>query len=467
MIACVGAFLGIPLSYLVQPFIRGIIAIQSGLNWQQGLDIPLNLTAVSVIMAIVVFLVLLCSRKIKAVDPVIAIRGDVVGQAFKRNHLPLDKTLLPLNMTLGSKAMLQNIGQSTALFVVFVAIAFTGAFFVGIRHMATAQSEAYIALTGVELSDVVLEFRPGVDSDNVRDAIMAIDGVTQAVFIDSSHILVDDENVIAYVMDDFSMKVNPSVYRGRYPIYRNEIALSGFASDMLGVGVNEILHIGSQNMPFIITGITQGQGAVAFNGPGASISITTMGMTDISSDFSQLRLGVYVEDRIDISAFIEETSTIFEQQILSATNWRDVTEEGNRMITGILVMLSTAMLGFAIVVVLLVLYFIVGAVIIRRHRYLGIQKAIGYTTFELMRQVSMSFTLPLVAGIISGAVLMVLTFNWIAALVMIPLGVRQASFDIPHLWILLTSVALTVISYATILFVTMRIRKISAYDLVR
>lgn len=467
MMAFFGAILGIPLSYIVQPFIRGVIAIQTGLFWQQGLDIPLNLLSIGIIISIVAVLVVVCSRKIKNVDPVVAIRGGAAGRNFKHNYLPLDKTSLSLNMTLGSKAMLQNIGQSVALFIVFVVIAFTGSFFVGMRHMATAQSDAYMALTGVELSDVIVDLHPSADSNNVRDTIAAMDGVTQALFIDSSHVMTNGEMIIAYVMDDFSHKVNPSVYRGRYPIHPNEIAISGIASDMLNIGIDDIWHLGEQNMTFIVTGITQGQGTTGINGPVPSISITTAGIRNISPDFRQMRLGVYLDMGMDVSVFITDVSVIVDGQILSMMNWRDMLEDGNVMITGILVLLSTAMLGFAVIVILLVLYFIVGAVIIRRYRYLGIQKAMGYTTFELMHQVSVSFILPLVGGIISGAVLMMFIFNHIVALVMTPLGVRQSSFDVPHLWVALSGIVLTSISYTTILIITSRIRKISAYDLVR
>ena len=465
MVALFGAFAGVPLTYVVLPLIRRIIAMQTGLAWQQGLDIPLNIIAVSVVGLVVSALVLICSRKIKSIDPVVAIRGGMAGHNFKRNHLPLDKTKLPLNLTLGSKTMLQNVRQSISLFIVFAAIGFTAVFFVNMRHMATAQSDEYVALMGIELSDAVLEFQPGTDSNYVRNIVTAMDGVTQAVFLDSSLVMVNGESIVTYVMDDFAAKANPSVYRGRYPIHINEIALSGFAADMLGVGMDDILHIGVQNTPFIITGITQGSGAAE---PSlVSISITTDGMHTISTEFSQLILSVYLEDMVDVNVFIAEASAIFNNKIISAVNWRDMVAVENAVVTGILVLLSTVMLGFAAVVILLVLYFIVGAVIIRRHRHLGIQKAMGYTTFELMGQVSVSFILPLIAGIASGAVFMIFAFNPVAALIMTPLGVRQANFDIPYFWVAFTCVALAVISYATILIITGRIRKISAYDLVR
>jgi len=465
IVALLGAFVGVPLTYVILPLIRGIIAMQTGLAWQQGLDIPINIVAVSIVALMVSVLVLVCSRKIKSIDPVVAIRGGVAGHNFKRNHLPLDKTRLPLNLALGSKVMFQNVRQSISLFTVFAIIAFTAVFFVNMRHMATAQSDEYIALMGVELSDAVIELRPGADSDYVRNTVAVIDGVMQAVFVDSSQVNINGDSIVAYVMDDFSVKVNPSVYRGRYPMHINEIALSGFAADMLGVGIDDILHIGAQNTAFIITGITQGSGAAEPSF--VNISATTDGMNVISPEFAQLRLSVSLEALVDVNEFITEVSTIFDSDIISAVNWRNMIEVENAVVTDILVLLSTVMLGFAAAVILLVLYFIVGAVIIRRHRHLGIQKSMGYTTFELMRQVSVSFVLPLIAGIVSGAVFMVFTFNRVTALIMSPLGIRQANFDVPYLWVTITCIALTIISYATILIITGRIRKISAYDLVR
>ena len=466
IVALLGAFAGVPLTYAILPLIRGVIAMQTGLAWQQGLDISLNIIAVGVIVLIVSALVIICSRKIKSIDPVVAIRGGATGHNFKRNHLQLDKTKLPLHLALGSKAMFQNVRQGISLFIVFAVIAFAAVFFVSMRHMATAQSDEYIALTGAELSDVALQLRPNADSEHMLDAIVAMDGVWQAAFLDSTSIVVGGEHIIAYVMDDFSKKVNPSVFQGRYPIHRNEIALSNFASSMLGVGVDDILHIGAQNAPFVVTGITQGQGATEDVGM-VNISITTLGIEGILPNFNQLRLGIYLDEWVDENAFLAEITAMFEYEISSTINWRIVVSEGNAVVTDILVLVSTAMLGFATVVILLVLYFIVGAVIVRRHRHLGIQKAMGYTTFELMRQVSVSFILPLIAGIVSGTVLMAFTFNSVTALIMTPLGVSQASFDIPYLWAALTGVALTIISYATILIITGRIRKISAYDLVR
>jgi putative ABC transport system permease protein len=56
-------------------------------------------------------------------------------------------------------------------------------------------------------------------------------------------------------------------------------------------------------------------------------------------------------------------------------------------------------------IVILILYFVVNSSITRQKRTLGIQKAIGFTTFQLMNQVSLSFLIPVAVGVFIGSVL--------------------------------------------------------------
>ena len=82
-----------------------------------------------------------------------------------------------------------------------------------------------------------------------------------------------------------------------------------------------------------------------------------------------------------------------------------------------------------------------------------------------MQQMNASFMFPLVSGTTFGIVVASFTFNSIMAMMLA--GVRVATFDIPFLWLIGTGIVLAIVSYAIILIITGRIRKISAYDLVR
>jgi putative ABC transport system permease protein len=124
------------------------------------------------------------------------------------------------------------------------------------------------------------------------------------------------------------------------------------------------------------------------------------------------------------------------------------------------------MLMITLVVVALVLYFVINSSIIRRKRELGIFKAVGFTTFQLMNQISVSFMVPVILGSAVGSVLGAFYTNPMMSVAMSGMGVMKAGFLIDGFWIGLFGVGVFVFSYGVALLVSWRIRKISAYLLV-
>lgn len=97
--------------------------------------------------------------------------------------------------------------------------------------------------------------------------------------------------------------------------------------------------------------------------------------------------------------------------------------------------MGLAMLVITLMVVALVLYFMISSSVIRRKRELGIQKAIGYTTFQLMNQLSLTFMLPVVFGSATGSLLGAFCTNPLMSVAMKGAGVMRASFIVDPLWI--------------------------------
>jgi len=135
-LAVFGCNLGIPLVRLVLPAISGIMAQQVGLFWQPSFydTVIAAVLTLGILVLLVSSFTLYCSRRIKNIDPVVAIRGGASGHSFNRNYLPLDKTSLPINIAMGGKLSLQSVGQSIALLLIFGIIAFTVGFGVNMIH---------------------------------------------------------------------------------------------------------------------------------------------------------------------------------------------------------------------------------------------------------------------------------------------------------------------------------------------
>lgn len=117
-------------------------------------------------------------------------------------------------------------------------------------------------------------------------------------------------------------------------------------------------------------------------------------------------------------------------------------------------------------VVVLVLYFMIGTTIVRSKRELGIKKAIGFTTGQLMNQIAITFVLPIILGVAIGGVLGALGTNPLMALMLNGAGIMKVSFIANPVWIFTFSVFVILLSYFLALLITFRIRKISAYELV-
>ena len=466
-LAIVGCILSVPLVRLTLPIVSNVMAQQIGLFWRPSFHDTaiVAVLTLGILMLLVASFALYCSRRIKTIDPVVAIRGGASGHSFRRNYLPLSKTILPVNIAIGGKLSLQNPGQSIALLLIFIIITFTMGIGANMIHVASRQLDGMRLAQAREVADTVLELAPGADSTIIRDEIAAMPGVIHAVFFDYAFIDIGDtRQVPMFVIDDFALRTRSAIFRGRYPVHVNEVAISWTAANTWNVGIDDILHI--NGTPFVVTGLTQGGGAIQVAGSNReSINLTTQGARTLSPDFVQSRLHVNLFPEMAVQDFVSEVIGKFDSQIVRGENLRAIQEATLIIMMDIYIVISTVAFVVVTLIMLFVLYFITAAVIIRRYRFLGIQKAMGYTTFDLMQQMSVSFMLPLILGAVFGIVASGFSFNNI--MVLTSTGAREASFDVAYLWLIGTGIALAIVSYAIILLITGRIRKISACDLVR
>jgi putative ABC transport system permease protein len=140
--------------------------------------------------------------------------------------------------------------------------------------------------------------------------------------------------------------------------------------------------------------------------------------------------------------------------------------EGMASYQNIVAIMGATMLVITLFVVALVLYFVISSSVIRKKRELGIQKAIGFTTFQLMNQLSISFIVPIIIWALIGSTLGALYTNSLMSITMKSAVVMRAGFIVNQYWIVIFCIATIVFSYFLSMFITLRIKKISAYSLV-
>ena len=194
-------------------------------------------------------------------------------------------------------------------------------------------------------------------------------------------------------MDDYSRKEMDAVYQGRYPLHSNEIVLAGHLTNMIEK------TIGDAQAQFLITGLSQG----SYMG-GMNASIRYDGIIKLNPNFKQQSLQIYLNKDVNAGKFVENLENLYGDSLLSILDIDKNMELGTSVYTSIVSKVGIAILFVTIAVVTLVLYFVINSSVIRRKRELGIQKAIGFSTFQLMNQFSLGFLPPIIAGVCIGSV---------------------------------------------------------------
>jgi putative ABC transport system permease protein len=463
-IASVGSVIGIALSYPVLPAVSSVFEQQSGLKWEQGFDGLISGMAFFILLLIIVCVTILAAHRISKLSPIHALRGEATTHKYKRNHLQLEKTRGSLTLILALRSVLQSIKQNTMIVVILIAVAFSGTFGVIMYYNTTIDTKAFAEVPGMEICNAIAVLNPATDQVEAVKTIKGMEHVKKALYFDEVKLKVDGSEVAAYVMEDYSLKETKLVYEGRYPERKNEITLAGILSERLEKTIGDTVTVGfgEREEQFKVVGLSNGSQMGGLN-----TSILADDFNRLNPEFKHQALYIYLDKGTDAKEFIKALeSTIDKTILLSTVNFDKEMAEGMASYQKIVAAMGLAMLVITLLVVALVLYFVISSSIIRKRRELGIQKAIGFTTYQLMNQMSVSFTIPILIGAVAGTLLGAFYTTPLMSITMRSTGVMRAGFIVDPLWVIVFGTATIIFSYLLSMLVTWRIRKISAYALV-
>ncbi len=464
LIALVGSVVGISMSYLATPTLSKVLAHQSGLKWVQGFDKGISASSLLAILLVVGFISFVSSRHIKSLNPIVALRGGIITHNFRKNHLPLDRSKGSLPFVLAMKLMLQNMKQSIMIMVIFIVVSFASTFAIVMFYNSTIDTTTFAEIPGIELSSVIAIFNPSLDNTSIIEGIKSKEGVRKVQFIDTTMVRLGNDEVATFVMDDFSKKEINTVYQGRYPLHSNEVVISGYLAKMMDkrIGDNVKLKVNEKEAEFIITGFSQG----SYLGELSIISLRRDGILRLDPNFKQRNLHIYLDKGIESSDFKTKIEKNYGESFIGTIDMDKEFQQGMGLYTSIVSKVGITIMVITILVVVLVLYFVINSSLIRKKHELGIQKALGFTTIQLMNQFSLGLLPPIILGVILGSFLGMTQTNPFMTQTQKSMGIMRTNYIITPLWIILFGIGIVILSYAISMLKTYRIRKITAYKLV-
>jgi len=462
-ISFVGGVLGIVFAQLLLPLAIGIMGALFPFAFVPEFDPVVKLLILGVILVCVLLFSLLATRRIYKLFPLVALRGGIATHSFKRNAAPLDKSRGPLALLFAIKDLWNNKRQAIAIGLVVSAISFAGASGIAMHYSININSDEFINSIAGEVFDILLDPSTSEDPDAFRQRLEARPEIYRLTKINNGiRLSVDNEMVFFDVVEDYAKKGGQSLVRGRFPVHYNEVVLGNGVMRATGKDIGDWVTIrsGGVDYEFIITGLVQSSANGGMFGGMTRYGFTRMQPLD---DFA---LVLFVADGVCPSEFadvlrVEEGDNIGMMGVLQEVIDAQMEEMGV-----IFMSVTVLILAVTAAIVIATMFLVIKTAIIRKRRELGIQKALGFTTWQLMNQISLNLTPAIVIGTILGAVGGYMSYSSLFVLGMSASGIAQANLPSPLSWTIAMCIAFVALAYVVSMLVAVRIRKISAYALV-
>lgn len=463
-ISGIGTIMGIALSYPLLPYVSAILEQQSGLKWSQGFDAAISAITLFALVLVVTLVTIIAARRVRKLTPVSALRGETYAKKYNKNHLVFEKAKGNISILLAFKAIIQNMKQNIMIMVILIAVTFAGAYGVIMYYNTSFDTTAFAEVPGMEITNAIIGLNPAKDHKEAEEIIKNMKNVDHIQYLDESKVKVNGIDAACNIMDDYKHRNTNLDYEGHYPYKKGEIAIAGILAERINKGVGDTITIqfGDNSKKYKIVGLTNGSSMGGIN-----MCMLKSDFVELNPDFKQQLLYIYLKDGTNAAKFIKDAQKELPKDIVTGyTNFDKELKQGMASYQNIVAIMGVTMFMITIFIITLVLYFVISSLIIRQKRDIGIQKAIGFTTIQLMNQISLSFIIPIAIGTIIGCVLGGVYTNPLMSVTMRGVGIMKANFIIDKFSVITFSAAILVFSYLLSLLITWRIRKISAYALV-
>ena len=301
------------------------------------------------------------------------------------------------------------------------------------------------------------------DTKTVRDYTEKSGYARKVIYYQQGFAMTGDIELVNFVVDDFSLLEGSMLYEGRYPKHENEIVMGGNLARMEGKNIGDTIKVtqAGKTAEYLIVGFIQ-----VVNNNGYVSAMTIQGMKRIQPDYSPREIYVYLKDNTKTAEFIKYVEQEYSDVLVSVVNTQEYMDAQLSVFGVIFSAVAFVIVGVAALVIIMVLYLMLKTVILRRRRELGIQKAVGFTTFQLMNQFALNFVPVIGLGVAAGGLGGVFGFNAFFVATVQGMGIMNASMPAPIGMTIAVCAGLVLTAYIFAMLISWRIRKISAYALV-
>ena len=457
-LSLLGVILGLIATYSALPAFSRIMQAQTALVWKQGFDPLLTIITFAAIMLAIILVILVSARGIVKKEPLKALRSELNHSYYSKNHFPIAKTRGSLTAILAVKSIMQSKGQSIMITIIIAIAAFIAISGIAMYTNVGMNSKDFTETIAGEMPDVAFMVKNSEDAPRLMKKFKGDEDVRKAFYSQGIHLLLDDNETMSTITENFDDYEGSYLYKGSYPKASSEIAISALLANITEKGIGDKVTIkqGENNEEYKITGLLQ-----TMNDGGRLIALTDAGVKQVIPDYKPLYMYLYLENPEDTTKFIKNTEAEEGDIFNNVLNMQELAKTQLGAFNSVFFILALVIVGVTLCIIFLVLYLVLRTMILRKNRALGIQKALGFSSWSLINQMAMNLFPMIVIGVIIGSAAGYFGFNPVMDALMGTMGIMNTPMDITLPITIVVCLCLIIISWMLSIVISARVRSIS------
>ena len=463
-VAVSGTAIGLAMALVSLPSVGEILKAVMGITWTSNTNmIPILITGTSLLL-IVFSTTRIISRKYNNISVLDALRGGINTHNFKKNRFAFSKTRLPVALVLSLKETFGNLGKNIALALIIAILTVSAIIGFALKENFSSDKNGMMDVMGIEMGTAGITAIEGIGDD-----LRALQGVKN-VYECQNKILTLEFNGQSYIYNTYGVAdskyaINTVVTEGRQPEADNEIMLTHPISMQTGAGIGDVVTItnGDHSEAFVVTGINQ-----RLEQAGKTMAMTLDGFERIDARSNYNDYYVTAEDGVTY----DELKKTLEDYGRSKGLELGITNTGELIEGTINGMISTFDIVNVIImiittfIVIFVESLVIRAKITREWRNMGINKALGMTSGNLIGQITLSNIPVIITGCLIGALSSGFVGRSMMLIIFSYLGLQKLTLKMPLVLILATVAGIILVAALTSAFEGLRIRKLIPMEMI-
>ncbi len=470
IVALVGSILGIAVGIATFASFGNIISLVLGLSWNQPADYLIATGTVLGIVLLIVLVARMASRSYKKTSVLDALRGGINTHNFRKNFFPFEKSPFPIPVVLALKDTFGGLGRNLLMVFIVMLLAVSTLVGFGMYENFGTDPNRIMDIMSVEVGTAMVdENTQSLDYTELGDAMRQLDSVDSVLAMSYySPTVVKGEremNVSTATYDDVNNTRATRVVEGRIPESDNEVMISTGVAKDLGIRVGDVITLkySENEADYMVVGVNQ-----ALQNMGRMMIITLDGIKKIYPAEPHPGFYVYAKDNISYRTLEKQLLDMADEEGYDIT----VTDMQG-FISGTVdsVVQATRMMCIVIVIITCFVVIFVEALVIRAKiskewHNMGVSKALGQTTRELVTQIMLSNLPAIICGTLIGVVLSQELGKKAVTAAFSLFEMNDIAFQISPIWMLLTVAGILLIALLTAGFEGLKVKRLIPVEMI-